>query len=319
MSDPASPRPPDFTLAHISDVHLGPLPAVPLRLVNPKRMAGALNWYRNRRHIHAPEVAGQITRDVLAQRPDHIAVSGDLTNLGLPSEVVHSAAWLSALGAAADVSVVPGNHDIYATVRGRRLGVRALEPWRSHFASCAVGSPMAGPEPFPFVRVFVRNGMRIALIGLNSAEETPPLIATGMLGAAQRAALARLLDQTRREGYLRVVMLHHPPLPGLTSSHHELKDAAALADVLRGHGAELVLHGHNHRRMINTLAGPDGAIPIVGVPSASARRAHRADNLASAHFYEFRKIEGQRASIILVARGLAAGGGVVEQLERTVL
>lgn len=319
MSESLSPCPPDFTLAHMSDVHLGPLPAVPLGLINPKRLAGALNWYRKRRSIHAPEVTRKVTTDLLAQRPDHIAVSGDLTNLGLQSEIVRSAAWLQGLGSAADVSVVPGNHDIYSTVRGRRLGVSALEPWSAHFASCATGSRLAGAGEFPFVRIFERNTMRVALIGLNSAVETPPLIATGSLGATQRAALARILEQSHNEGCVRIVMLHHPPLPGLTASHHELTDAQALAEILQRHGAELVLHGHNHRRMINMLSGPDGAIPIVGVPSASAGRTYRNDGLAGAHFFEFRQRAGQLLSITLVARGITLANKSVTQLERTVL
>ena len=41
------------------------------------------------------------------------------------------------------------------------------------------------------------------------------------------------------------------------------------------HGAELVLHGHDHLHMINWLAGPNGTrVPAVGVPSASAALGH---------------------------------------------
>ncbi len=307
-----------FVLAHISDVHLGPLPGLPLALANPKRLAGTLNWYRKRRHVHRPETADAVARDVVDQRPDHIAVTGDLTNLGLAAEIGRSAAWLGRLGDAPDVSVIPGNHDIYSTMHGQRLGVSALGPWAAFFAPCEAGRQILGSaEPFPFVRVLAKGGVQIALIGLNSAVETPPLIATGALGSAQRDALARILDVTGRSGFVRVVMLHHPPLTGLSSRHHELTDAAALTDVLRMHGAELVLHGHNHRRMINTLSGPDGPIPIVGVPSASAARSHRGEPLARAHFYEFRCAPGARAQITLVARGLSAGGGAITEIERT--
>ena len=141
-----------FVLAHLSDVHLGPLPRLPLALANAKRLAGTLNWYRNRRHVHRPEAAEAVARDVVEQSPDHIAVTGDLTNIGLPEEIARSAAWLGRLGAAVHVSVIPGNHDIYSTVRGRRLGVAALAPWAPHFASCDLGRQLQGPEAFPFVR-----------------------------------------------------------------------------------------------------------------------------------------------------------------------
>ena len=306
-------------LAHLSDVHLGPLPRLPLPLATAKRLAGTLNWYRNRRHVHRPEAAEALARDVIAQLPDHIAVTGDLTNIGLPEEVSRSATWLGRLGAPHHVSVIPGNHDIYSTLRGRRLGVRALAPWAPHFASCEIGRQMLAAEAFPFVRVLEKGALRIALIGLNSAVETPPLIATGVLGRAQRDALAKLLQHTRRAGYVRVVMLHHPPLPGLATASHCLTDAAELTQLLRAEGAELVLHGHNHRRMINTLAGPDGAIPIVGVPSASAARSHRGEPLARAHFYEFRAGQEGRPHITLMARGLGDPGHPIAELERTVL
>ena len=45
-----------------------------------------------------------------------------------------------------------------------------------------------------------------------------------------------------------------------------------LKRVIAAHGAELLLHGHDHLHMLNWLRGPDGArVPAVGVPSASAR------------------------------------------------
>jgi 3',5'-cyclic AMP phosphodiesterase CpdA len=309
-----------YTLAHLSDVHLGPLPLVPLGLINAKRLAGALNWYRKRQQVHLPKVADALVRDIIAQAPDHIVMSGDLTNLGLPEEITRGATWLSGLGPPDRVSVVPGNHDIYSAVRGRRLGVSALAPWAPHFASDPVGGRIAGAQPFPYVRILGGGAVRIALIGLNSAVETPPMIARGLLGSAQREAFARALDRARTEGLTRVVVLHHPPLPGLTSDHHALSDAAELQLILRQHGAELVLHGHTHRRMINTFAGPYGAIPIIGVPSASAARSYKGEPLSRAHFFEFaRNTARQNLTISLVARGLAEPGGAIVEIERTVL
>jgi 3',5'-cyclic AMP phosphodiesterase CpdA len=305
-----------FTLAHMSDVHLGPLPRLPLELISAKRLAGTVNWYRKRCFVHKPEIADALARDVIGLKPDHIAVTGDLANIGLPAEIARGAAWLAALGKPECVSVVPGNHDIYATVRGRRLGAAAVEPWRPFFASCAAGRKIAGPEPFPFVRVLVRGDLRIALIGLNSAVETAPMVATGALGAQQLHALAHVLDATRYERLLRVVLIHHPPLPGLSKPQHDLTDADALSKVLAKHGAELVLHGHEHRRMLNAVAGPDGSIPIVGVPSASTARAYNGEPLARAHVFEFAQEQGRNPTITLVARGAAAAGGPIVEIER---
>ena len=308
------------TLVHLSDVHLGPLPRVPLGLLNAKRAAGAVNWYRDRRYVQLSEVAAQIARDAVASGADHIAVSGDLANLGLPSEIARAAQWLLRLGAPDRVSVVPGNHDIYSTHRGRRLGVAALQPWAEHFTSCAAGAAYCDAAAFPFVRIIGSGSLQVALIGLNSAVETLPLIATGKLGAGQLAALARILDATRRDGLVRVVMLHHPPLPGLAKKHQGLTDAPALADVLREHGAELVIHGHIHRRIITPVAGVHGVFTSIGVPSASMGWTGDGRNLGAYHQFQFsRAAAGAPVQLTLVARGLAQPGGPVTELERHVL
>ena len=69
----------------------------------------------------------------------------------------------------------------------------------------------------------------------------------------------------------RVLLIHHPPVAGLTSRRRSLRDADAFAEVLRRRGAELVLHGHLHRTTLASLPGPhpDRPIPVAGVPSAS--------------------------------------------------
>jgi 3',5'-cyclic AMP phosphodiesterase CpdA len=320
VTDPVSSPTEAFVLAHLSDVHLGPLPPIPLQLLNAKRAVGAINWYRKRRFIHDPEIAGALARDVVSRAPDHTAVSGDLTNLGLASEIERGAQWLGQLGAPASVSVVPGNHDIYSKVHGRRCGVDALTPWAAHFTACAEGRGYGGMAPFPFVRCMSKGAMRIALIGLNSSLETPPMIAIGTLGVAQLQALAGILDRTRAEGFTRVVVLHHPPLPGLSAARHDLTDAAALATILKRHGAELVIHGHNHQRMVNRCDGADGVIPIVGVPSASAGRTKGDEPLARAHTYLFHPGPSpQRPRITLIARGLTTRGGGISEIERTEL
>ena len=75
-----------FTLAHLSDPHLPPLPAARLRDLAGKRALGYLNWTRNRHKYHRREVLDALVADMQAQRPDHIAVTGDLVNLALEAE-----------------------------------------------------------------------------------------------------------------------------------------------------------------------------------------------------------------------------------------
>ncbi len=97
-----------FRLAHLSDVHLGPLPDVSYRDLASKRVVGYVNWQRNRRrHMH-DAVIDTIVEDAKAQQPAHFAVTGDLVNLALDGEIETARLWLETLGAPWDVSVVPG-------------------------------------------------------------------------------------------------------------------------------------------------------------------------------------------------------------------
>ena len=73
-----------------------------------------------------------------------------------------------------------------------------------------------------------------------------------------------------REPVFRVVLIHHPPIPKRGHYMKRLIDGPMLRAMLAEHGAELVLHGHNHEQQLMWLDGPQRAHPAVGVPSASA-------------------------------------------------
>ena len=290
-----------FVLAHLSDPHLGPLPAARWRELLSKRGLGYLNWLRKRRAIHRPEVLAAIIADLKQQRVDHIAVTGDLVNLSLSNEFAPARNWLDALGPPADVTFVPGNHDSY---------VRAIAGWpERHWGDFMRGD--AG-ESFPFVR---RRG-EIALIGLSTSVPTLPLAATGRLTGGQIDALGNILTALGRDGLFRVVLIHHPPTGGV-NRFRRLTDATAFRDVLRQAGAELVLHGHLHEASVTWLAGPRLPIPSVGVPSASAG-PHGADEPAGYNLYEIdRGGGGWRCTAI--SRGLSHEHDGIRETMRTEL
>ena len=280
-----------LVLAHISDVHLAPLPSInPLELAS-KRGLGFLNWLRKRHRVHRREVLDALVADLKTQRHDHIAFTGDLVNLSLSAEFPHSRQWLEALGAPDRVTFVPGNHDTYVRAV---LGL----PER-HWADYMRGD--AG-ESFPFVR---KRG-NVALVGLSTSLPTLPLAATGRLHGGQLERLGPILDALGQQGFFRAIMIHHPPVQ---DAHHfrRLVDAAALRDVLRKHGAELVLHGHHHEQSLVWLTGPRFSIPCVGVPSASNAPGH-GDDPAGYNLYE---IDGEPGEwrCTLVARSMSRSGG----------
>ena len=283
-----------FRLAHLSDIHLGPLPEIAYRDLVSKRITGYINWRRNRSGDLHEGVIDRIVADLKRHAPDHIAVTGDLMNLALTGEVELSRLWLEALGAPADVSVVPGNHDAY--VRGALA--KACAAWSPFMAGDGAAGPMR-PGGFPYLRV---RGS-VALVGVSSARATAPFMASGFFGEGQARRLGLLLDQARANGLFRVVMIHHPPVRGATAAHKRLFGIGRFQETMRRHGAELVLHGHTHLPTTYRIDGRDGEIPVIGV--AAAGQAPRGRKPAGQ--YNLFTISGEPRAwrIALVRRGIS--------------
>jgi 3',5'-cyclic AMP phosphodiesterase CpdA len=268
-----------FTLAHITDPHIGPLPPVRARDLLNKRVFGYLSWIRRRRDIHRPEILLDLQRDLANIAPDHVAITGDLTNIALPEEFEQVLRWLDRLGRPDKITVIPGNHDAYVALPWER----SIGRWSDYMASdtgCGeVGGPMAASD-FPAIRV--RGD--IALIGLTTAQATPLFLATGEVGRDQLARLEGQLTDLGQKGFCRVVLLHHPPCPDGLVWRKRLVDAAQFRSVVSRCGAELVLHGHDHKFGSASIDAVDGKVAVFGVPSASAM-AHGKRPQSHYHLY----------------------------------
>ncbi len=153
--------------------------------------------------------------------------------------------------------MIPGNHDAYVRATQYRFAETL-----GHYLD-GDDAPDHGAT-FPFLR---RRGP-LALIGVSSAVPTAPLMATGWLGRTQFDALERMLTRLSAEQAFRVLLIHHP----LRSSSRakRLTDSDQLLALLKRHGVELILHGHDHMHSTMWFEGPKGTIPAIGVPSASA-------------------------------------------------
>jgi 3',5'-cyclic AMP phosphodiesterase CpdA len=243
-----------FRLAHLSDPHIGPLPKPRWRELIGKRATGYLNWRQGgRSRAHDMKALNALVADMRAQNPDHVALTGDICNIGLPGEFPMAAKWLHTIGAPENVSVAPGNHDVYLRSSVKHM-TRELSPWMR-------GDD--GGQSFPYLRR--RDG--VAIIGLCTGIPTLPFVAAGKLGDEQLARLEKMLRDTRDE--VRVVLLHHPPVDG-GGGIRNLGDHRLFADVLSREGAELVLHGHSHSISRKSMQGPQGPIPVLGICSASS-------------------------------------------------
>ena len=278
-----------FVLAHLSDPHLPPLPRPRLLELAGKRVLGYLNWTRNRHTYHRRDILDVLVSDLRAQSPDHVAVTGDLVNLALEAEFAPARAWLESLGPPDRVTAIPGNHDAY--VRATRH--RFAQSWSSYLAG---DKPGHGQELFPALR---RRGP-VALISLSSALPTSPFMATGTLGSAQLEALDHLLARLPADDAFRVLLVHHPLRSD--SRIKRLTDSAALLDLIKRHGVELVLHGHDHVHSTIWIDGPGGTVPVVGVPSASAV-AHGHYPAAAYNMFSIRR-DGGAWRCDLVVRGV---------------
>lgn len=293
-----------FRLAHLSDIHLGPLPDVSYRELISKRITGYINWRRNRRHSLAETVIASIVADLRDYAPDHIAVTGDLVNLALDREIELARAWLEVLGSGEFVTVVPGNHDAYVPGALDRV----CTAWGRHMTADGRNGPVTRRD-FPFLRV---RGP-LAIIGLSSARASAPFMASGFFPEEQDAKARRMLDETRERGLFRVLLIHHPPVRGATATHKRLFGIRRFQSMVAKHGAELVLHGHTHLPTTHWIAGHGGGqVPVVGV--AAAGQAHGSAKPAAQ--YNLIDVDGGPGDwqVSLTRRGIVSTAGEMADL-----
>jgi 3',5'-cyclic AMP phosphodiesterase CpdA len=270
------------TLGHISDLHATQVPLFSLEALRSKRALGWLSWHVRRRRRYRPAVLEALLADLAQTAPDHLAITGDLTQIALERELREAADWLARFGSPERVHAIPGNHDAYAGVP--RDG--GWQYWSDYLASDRPTAPLHGVADDAFPSVRVRG--ELALVGVCTARPTPPFSATGRVGAKQLARLEETLARLGAERLCRVLLIHHPPVAGLTSRRRSLRDSSALGEVLRRCGAELVLHGHLHRTTRASLPGPERPIPVLGVPSAS-HAGPTPRRCAAYHLYDIKR------------------------------
>jgi 3',5'-cyclic AMP phosphodiesterase CpdA len=241
---------------HCSDIHLLDLAGTAASRFLNKRLTGAANLLFHRRKKHDGGLFDRIVEHARDYRADRIVVTGDVTNLALESEFELVRRKLADAGL--PVTVVPGNHDTYTrgSARARRF---------EHYMAEFMAGERDGASDYPFVQ---RHG-DVALVGVSTAIPSLPLYAVGQVGDAQLARLGPMLATLGREGLARVVLIHHPVMPGVAKPRHDLLDREAFARVIAEHGAELILHGHEHRRIDGDIPGPRGPVTVHGIGSGT--------------------------------------------------
>jgi len=229
------------------------------------------------------DVAGRIEQDGL--RPDFVAVSGDVAFSGQPAEYDLARQFfddllqVTALGKDR-LFLVPGNHDAdrsLVTRGAQAIGVdltdrdsanavldtpddRRLMMARFQGYKAFVNDYLGAYQPFDderyfYVRPLDLDGVRIAVLGLNSAwlcasDEDK---AKGLLIGERQARAA--LDQAG-DVDLKIALVHHPF--GWLREFDQNDSATLLADQ-----CQFILHGHLHRTAATQLTTPDSSATIL--------------------------------------------------------
>ncbi|WP_419827917.1 metallophosphoesterase family protein [Sphingomonas sp.] len=251
-------------IAHISDLHFG---------------------------AEDPTVVAALRETLIAERPDLVVVSGDLSQRARTEQFVAADAFLSALEMAGlHVLVVPGNHDVpmhkplarlfWPLRRYRRIVVRE----RSCF--------FADDE--------------VAVLGLASAHGLT--VKDGRLTRLQVRSIGDRFADTPR-GATRILVTHHPLVPLPDAGREELEPALSGArralKAVRRADVHLVLAGHHHAHGV-LFAGPalsiDPAVMVVQAGTATSWRRRGLPN-------SFNLIEVTARNRVTVAEWTSDGAG----------
>ena len=196
------------------------------------------------------------TASEFADDQHYIVITGDLIEDANKDELFSKVkGFLIDLGDrfSGRIFLCPGNHD-YGNYWGGNTDL--IVKFRGQFCDYMKGCGTIADEAykvksdgqhfplFPLVNI-VED---VALIGLDSTaeelEENNDLWAEGLIGAAQRAALEKLLKNDVVKSRIVIVYLHHHPFKN-NFILNRLRDADKFCSVIEN-GVDVLLFGHNH-------------------------------------------------------------------------
>lgn len=271
------------TILHLSDLQLAPN-----RHGAPGKTLGHEGDWRPMLEGLCAALDAQLAKD-FGRRIDLVVVSGGLTIAGKPGEFDVARDFLQALvrhlGIGFDrVGVVPGNHDVNLAACQAYFNdceaddMEPVEPywpkWR-HFTRLFRAWPDQGArvrieaeQPWT---VFEIAELKVVVAGLNSTIKDSHVQREryGWIGDAQATWFATAMERYRRQGWLRIGLVHHNPLGQAGRPEENLRDAELLNATL-GTSLHLLLHGHGDTQ--HEL--PSGLIAVgAGCPVPAGTRA----------------------------------------------
>lgn len=222
-------------IAHITDLHL-------VEHDYDRRSAGdrrRLQYLNTGRDIDPARRRSKAVAALrLAARADHAVITGDLTEDGTPAQFEAVAEVLSEAGLDPErVTLVPGNHDVYAAADAFRQAL--LGPLRRYAAASMPGAAvdLGAALLLPICTAVAQNYLRSA-------------------GVLSRPDSERIGALARRKRTL-IIAQHHPPLGHKNPIRNwidGLRNVATSAALLMMHAHLHVLHGHLHAQESRQLA-----------------------------------------------------------------
>jgi 3',5'-cyclic AMP phosphodiesterase CpdA len=241
-------------IAHISDLHFG---------------------------RHDPSMVDGLVHSLDQNRPDLVAVSGDLTQRARHTEFTAARHFLDRIGR--PIVVVPGNHDVplYAVHR------RFLQPYKKfnrHIAPSGVADSFF-------------SDAELAVLGLNTARRL--VWKNGRVSLDQMNTIRRCFAGLSSSVW-KVLVTHHP----LASVEGEpvitLAGRAKLAVRAVGEaGVHILLSGHHHRTVVGGAAAElasDGSVLVVHAGTAVSTRTRNAE----ANSYNVIRLEDNRVAVTVM-------------------
>lgn len=321
---------------HLSDLHFGANHGFRNELATPKTGKTA------KERLSDSLLADLETLDVLSDIA-LVWVTGDVTWAGEVHEFANSVEFLRTLRRRlglhrAQVSLVPGNHDI----EWRRAGTEEIDPNAelnfSDFCQKVYGVPPV--SSFLRCHTFDVGGKNFTVIGLNSCRiESEENAGLGFVGREQLRELANFLGERKRSDERRVALVHHHLVP---VNHQEeiewtrkkvslMLDAEGVIRTLLGMDVDLVVHGHQHQpfvsrewRMVPDFVCPltgekrdlEEQLTIVGGGSAGVRRSHL--NQIGRNCYNLIDLSDQKLRM-RTRMASSSGPGYVDYINRPLL
>ena len=180
--------------------------------------------------------------DLLHLAPDLIVVSGDITDRGTRAQFRDARDFLVSLNI--PFITVPGNREICVTAPWEwlipKLAMRRYSQFFGHKDQI----------------IHQSEEHKVVFFGLNSVHRFP-----SWPGKIDREARYWFKEQSARfDGYVKVLVVHHPVLPVVRSSSfwaHFLSDAGELLNICTTNNVALILQGHKHRSAVMEIILPE--------------------------------------------------------------